>query len=337
MVLEMKMRYQCSAMIRHGHALGWTLGDSVKIKNALSRVVQDSTSVLLLGVGGLLLFSLAGVVLWHFQLGADIPWLEIKNKSSAQYWGQIGDFFGGVLNPLLSFLALIAVSLSLRSQTAELKAAREEAAASQQIQNVQTKVYERQSFESVFFGLLQLHSNNLESMRRNKDGASGRSFFSQAAYSFYPNLTGEANEAQDLASDVAAVRKAAEQCFEFNGVLMAHYFQTLLELLDYVDSYGEPKLRRASALEEFFSNPSPETVTRRRYARIVRSVLSWSELHLIFLYCVTSDGARLRKMVEEYSLLKEYDVDGKISVEVKTQFLSFKAFGLIPEILDLKK
>lgn len=280
---------------------------------------------MLLGAGAIVLLVSAGAVFWHFQVGGDIAWLRIKNHESAQYWGQIGDFFGGVLNPLLSFLALIAVSLSLRSQTAELKAARQEAAASQTIQNLQTKVYERQSFESVFFGLLQIHSTNLQGMRRTADGASGRAFFNQQAN--YYNAA-SAIKSGNYVDDAAAVTFLSNMFLERDGESMAHYFRTLSELLDYVDSFGKIEIMRMPFLVQLTNvAPSPEAKLRERYARIVRSVLSSAELHLIFLYCVAPEGVALRLMVERYALLENYDASHIVPIEVKAKFVSLAAFG----------
>ncbi|MDF1552642.1 MAG: hypothetical protein P1P84_06240 [Deferrisomatales bacterium] len=41
-------------------------------------------------------------------------------------WGVFGDFFGGVLNPILSFLGLIALLLTIVLQSSELRITREE-------------------------------------------------------------------------------------------------------------------------------------------------------------------------------------------------------------------
>jgi len=40
-------------------------------------------------------------------------------------WGQFGDYFGGVLNPLLSFFALVGLMVTLRSQQSESKKSEE--------------------------------------------------------------------------------------------------------------------------------------------------------------------------------------------------------------------
>lgn len=44
-----------------------------------------------------------GALYLHFFESVNIPILDIANHESASYWGQLGDFAGGFLNPLLSF------------------------------------------------------------------------------------------------------------------------------------------------------------------------------------------------------------------------------------------
>jgi len=41
-------------------------------------------------------------------------------------WGTFGDFFGGTLNPMLSFLALIAVLLTIALQNNQIQLTRKE-------------------------------------------------------------------------------------------------------------------------------------------------------------------------------------------------------------------
>lgn len=104
-----------------------------------------------------LITTIFALVIAHFQLGNNIPLLSISNPESAQYWGQIGDFIGGILNPTLSFIAFLTLLYTLKIQSDELKearaeskSAREEALAANKIQEHQTKIFERQGFESAF-------------------------------------------------------------------------------------------------------------------------------------------------------------------------------------------
>lgn len=71
---------------------------------------------------GILLFALtsAGVVMlvYSHYFSGDITYNHEK-------WGQLGDFFGGVLNPIFAFLALIALLYTIKLQVRELRETKE--------------------------------------------------------------------------------------------------------------------------------------------------------------------------------------------------------------------
>ena len=51
-----------------------------------------------------------------------IPRQELNLDLDAGIWGAVGDFFGGILNPILSFLTIILLVSSLKYQNLELRA-----------------------------------------------------------------------------------------------------------------------------------------------------------------------------------------------------------------------
>lgn len=51
-----------------------------------------------------------------------IPRQELNLDLDAGVWGAVGDFFGGILNPILSFLTIILLVSSLKYQNLELRA-----------------------------------------------------------------------------------------------------------------------------------------------------------------------------------------------------------------------
>jgi hypothetical protein len=73
-----------------------------------------------LGFGALVLFVAWWSYLWTFG-GSGLT-------REQGVWGQLGDFIGGVTNPILSFLALIALLMTVKLQADQLNAAREELA-----------------------------------------------------------------------------------------------------------------------------------------------------------------------------------------------------------------
>jgi hypothetical protein len=68
------------------------------------------------------------------------------------HWGQMGDFFGGMLNPILAFASFIALLYTIRIQSEELKLTREElrkssAAQEQSVINQQSQLLLQQNLE----------------------------------------------------------------------------------------------------------------------------------------------------------------------------------------------
>jgi uncharacterized membrane protein len=77
---------------------------------------------------------LGGVVLaaaWYFYVShfGRATW-----SSGHDVWGQLGDFIGGVTNPILTFLSLVALLMTVRLQADQVDAAREELEEARQAQ-----------------------------------------------------------------------------------------------------------------------------------------------------------------------------------------------------------
>ncbi|MBQ1783712.1 MAG: hypothetical protein II007_08675 [Gammaproteobacteria bacterium] len=58
---------------------------------------------------------------WHYPSAGVVP-----AATGAEAWGQMGDYFGGILNPVLSFCALIALLYTIHQQHQELALTRRE-------------------------------------------------------------------------------------------------------------------------------------------------------------------------------------------------------------------
>lgn len=103
-------------------------------------------------------------------------------------WGTFGDFIGGTLNPILSFLALIALLFTIAIQTKgldlsrreleltrlELEATRTElkrsATAQEETKKIMTEQYKtqiKQQFDSSFFALLNHHNEIMRLITKN--------------------------------------------------------------------------------------------------------------------------------------------------------------------------
>ena len=102
------------------------------------------------GVIVLALVACATVLIFYFQKHGSLG-------AERADWGTFGDFIGGSLNPILSFLGLIALLATIALQSIELEATRAELTRSanaqesaQRLQEEQAATQVKQQFEGTF-------------------------------------------------------------------------------------------------------------------------------------------------------------------------------------------
>lgn len=279
--------------------------------------------------------TIFGALFVHFFWGINIPAIAVVNQGTASYWGQLGDFAGGFLNPLLSFLALMAVLKTMALQRAEMKAAQLEAKTATQEQRQQTAVYSKQMFESTLFGMLDVHAKILGDIKHGdqpgrarqgrdaidmivKDFKEGRKY--QAGI-FYPESVVDSS----IQSEIEVF---CNQWLSVSG----HYFRNLYWIMKMIDTSQDIPLdfkgdeALVSSKRRFYT----DYLRKRNYANIVRAQLSQSEMALLQINCLGSYGADLKYYVEKYSLLKPLGKKyfGAWSAFMSSEFNSMAFFGL---------
>ena len=88
------------------------------------------------------------------------------NKTSN--FGEWGDFFGGVLNPLLTFLMFMGLLVTIVIQQTELRESRLELKRSADALIEQSESLKKQNFESTFFQMLTIHNGIVNSIDLQK-------------------------------------------------------------------------------------------------------------------------------------------------------------------------
>ena len=116
--------------------------------------------ILLVALGAII--AVAGFYFGNFQEGL---------LGEQEVWGMFGDYIGGTLNPLLAFLSLIALLITIRLQSNELRATREELELTRQtiqdqtsIQDLQRVQMEKQFFDNHFFNSLDMVIKSIEKL-----------------------------------------------------------------------------------------------------------------------------------------------------------------------------
>ena len=237
---------------------------------------------------------------------------EFDGKLSRQNadWGTFGDFIGGTLNPLLSFLGLIALLLTIVLQSKELEATRKElersASAQEKTESVlseQAKTQVKQQFEGTFFSLLDQHNKALEKISTPTDkwekGQSDIDMVRNAVFKRH-NL------------DLAGAKDALE---EQNG-LCGHYFRVLYQVLKFI-STNVPSSNVGINFDADSVKNGQLAQNEKMYSNILRSFLGYdiTQLLAINCYCVNSEDTywKFKLLIERYAFLEHmpFEIDRK--------------------------
>ncbi|WP_441276936.1 putative phage abortive infection protein [Tardiphaga sp. 172_B4_N1_3] len=199
--------------------------------------------------------------------------------------GTWGDFFGGTLNPILTFLTFIGVLLTIALQKIEMNLTREELGRSADALENQIQTTRKQIFESTFFQMLSLHNNIVNSIDlfNSETGVTtqGRDCFR----AFYTRLTkiyrDNQKKAQKNHSDEKILELSYKLYWKEVQLDLGHYYRYLFNMIRFV--------KKNSPDDDF-------------YIKLIRSQLSDQELLLLFYNCLSEQGQNFRLYAEEFAL-----------------------------------
>lgn len=199
-------------------------------------------------------------------------------SDTVERWGQTGDYFGGVLNPILAFASLLAVCYTLWLQFANAtRTARFNAV---------------QKLEALLFELLQLHRQNLDSIdlwdNENKRETRGRDCLAI----FLKWIAANHQRQQQSTPDEKSLEEAYRVFYEDRGrkADVGHYFRNLYHIFKYI---AESSLLSGAE--------------KTKYAKLVRAQLSMPETALLFYNALHRAGRPFRKYIHDYTLLQELE------------------------------
>lgn len=260
---------------------------------------------------------IVSVALYTYKFGVGL-W------DTPEKWGALGDFFGGILNPVLAFSSLVLLLATLRQNhkalsqnedalrlnNAELEMTREELSESKKALIQQAEILKKQSFEGTFFNLLSIHQdlvNSIDLVAKNNKVTKGKDCFKP----FYQRLRDNFNQLRynksldpeyfSIHFDKKYLRekeldekwllseeyiKSSYMAFYgFEQDEIGHYFRNLYNIIKFVDQ---------SDIEK-----------KKLYINILRAQLSTYELALLFYNCLSPVGSiKFKPYIEKYALLK---------------------------------
>ena len=242
-----------------------------------------------------------------------------KNANAADggsFLGTFGDFFGGVINPFLSFITLIALAFTFGMQRLQLIDARNQADENKESADKAAELARLQAFETTFFHMLTLHHSTVEQLGFDSKSvlpeilcpnetphanllgkSSGRNVFAGVLATMDLGLYSQSNG--DL-SPVAIYEIIQKK----HNYVLGHYFRHMYQIL--------------ALIERAFPGPVVDRKTWResapkKYSNVLRAQLSANELILLYFNCSGTlvDKGEFRALVKKYELLEhlplEYD------------------------------
>lgn len=261
---------------------------------------------------------LAAAYFISFGLGAidKLPW------GGPSSWGEFGDFFGGLLNPVVGMVTIVLLVRTLEAQLdaldlqrKELRLQREELTAQRKVSqqsaialNEQSDTMHRQSVEQSLFSWLQNYSRFIAEFSddtgitgRNAMEAIHRQHFSATACScpLREDLMKYAAEPVGSPGNISLQRHIVRSLHRYSRAYKKHQtalgiqFRTLYRLIRWID--GTPKLKEAD---------------KWHYIALVRAQLSWIELVFLFYGGLTHDGYPFVALANKYALFDNLE-EGK--------------------------
>lgn len=242
-------------------------------------------------------------------------------SNNPSVWAAFGDFVGGSLGAILSFLALIALLITIHIQSKELEATRAELSRSALAQEKseatlkkQSDILSRQQFEQTFFSLLEQHNLTLNELLATSSGR-----------------IGELTKLEDIKQTIfnQPALYSAKNKLEQKNHMCGHYFRILYQLLKFVAT-NIPNGEIGVSFDEAKIIKAPLADNEKMYSNIVRSFINYdvSQILAINCYCESESSTywRYKLLIERYEFLEHMPFqDSDLFKEIRSYYNS--AFG----------
>ncbi len=284
--------------------LYYKLNGRKKFKDKFNSIFSDNDEHLQITTN---LFILIEIAVWTIIVFSF--WDIFLVHQNVKDFGQWGDFFGGVLNPILTFLTFVGLMITIILQQIELKESRVEFSRTADALSKQEQHIQIQTFENTFFKMLELHNNIVENLkfkytvpmsRHNYEAydekANGREVFELVFKFLYSNM----------GTEIDPLNPYIKRIQNKNNHILGQYFRNLYQILKFIKNQED-------LLGKNLQN----------YANILRAQLSAYELIFLFLNCFdgVSDEGQFKELLIEYAVLQHFPInkiektDTKISYE----------------------
>ncbi|WP_145489996.1 putative phage abortive infection protein [Yersinia rohdei] len=214
--------------------------------------------------------------------------------------GTFGDFFGGTLNPILTFISVIFLISTIKIQQTELSLTRKELMQTRLEYKNTSNALNTQAIENTFFNILKLHND----ISLNLNSVNGFLYENDRYKAEYKGKNVFINILNEVKRDRSHSFKENKPDVIYNNYLkiqnnhnhiLGQYFINLYQALKLIDNYSDQVL----SLEN-----------KKKYSSILRAQLSTKELAVLFLNCLDGvcDKGQFKNLLIKYSILEHLPI-----------------------------
>ncbi|WP_316674816.1 putative phage abortive infection protein [uncultured Tolumonas sp.] len=226
-----------------------------------------------------------------------------KISNSMPIWGATGDFFGGMLNPIISLFGMIFLIKTYNVTKSQFNSQLKE-------QEISSYNSEKQTFESTFFSMLG-HLSQLESKIKFDDIISR-----YEVLNFYPDQISD-----ELDVQLSKTKRDIHTIPNLN-----EYFIFLFRILKFIDQ-KIPKKRSDVKYSHFIYHIDDKS-DRKFYSGHIRALLNPSKLKLLAINCSITDTKpnyeEYHNLITEFSMFEHVNM---ISQDAYTNILIDSIFN----------
>ncbi|MCG3665457.1 putative phage abortive infection protein [Aliarcobacter butzleri] len=259
--------------------------------------------------------------------------------------GAFGDFFGGMINPLLTFCTFMALLMTIILQQKELSLTREELSETKQATKDSAQALREQSnsikvqnFENTFFNMITLHNEIVKNLKIKNHIIE----YSYELLEATENSLGEI-EIQRIETNFNLIKQFdldesifyGKEAFEHicnnidtflnirsnNKKLFKNIFKIKNINLNRKPTFIYDLCHQcySNIIGHYFGNiyqilkfiSTSENIDKRKYSDLFRAQFSAQELQLLFYHCSGSIGStKFKPLIEEFEFLKHLSIKG---------------------------
>ncbi|WP_424000187.1 putative phage abortive infection protein [Maribacter sp. IgM3_T14_3] len=267
--------------------------------------LQDKTKTIRIIIIPSIIALVLAVILFLWQRN----FFDFNATVDASMLGTLGDFVGGVIGSIWALVGVILFYLALKEQrrdiatnqralakqiealeiqTKEFSLQKDELIESRKVFIEQSKTLKKQQFESTFFSMLKMYTDNIRIL--NSRYSNGEDYFIE----FVKNLSAKVNITSiPLDNHKESVEAYNELFFDCKDDI-SHYFRIVYRLVKFIDN-----------------SPMAED-DKTLYSKILRSQFSEKELLVLYYNSYTVFGTKFYPLILKYNLLKHLPNDSKI-------------------------